>query len=107
MSVNPHPTSQSPSTLPSPCGPSVSFVFTFTCQPMTMSILSERRALAPPGFDGGEDGERGLNLLIRNQGTENEKIIHLGGKNSVFVHPGDTFVVMTPGGGGYGKPPTE
>lgn len=32
---------------------------------MTVSILSERRALAPRGYAGGKDGEKGLNLLIK------------------------------------------
>ena len=32
-------------------------------QPLVVSILSERRALAPYGLSGGENGQKGLNLL--------------------------------------------
>lgn len=71
--------------------------------PMTMSILSERRVLHPRGYDGGKDGKRGKNLLIRSYGTPSQKIINLGAKNTVPVQPGDVFEVYTPGGGGYGQ----
>eukprot|EP01127_Copromyxa_protea_P008382 TRINITY_DN1923_c0_g1_i3.p1 TRINITY_DN1923_c0_g1~~TRINITY_DN1923_c0_g1_i3.p1 ORF type:complete len:299 (-),score=69.68 TRINITY_DN1923_c0_g1_i3:96-992(-) len=70
---------------------------------MTFSILSERRSLAPRGYAGGEDGQKGLNLWIRNPGTPEERIIHFGSKNSTVASPGDVFVIATPGGGGYGQ----
>ena len=44
-----------------------------------IGILSERRVLAPYGMNGGEDGERGLNLLIK-KGENDDEIINLGGK---------------------------
>lgn len=69
-------------------------------QPVEVSILSERRAIAPHGLQGGEDGSRGLNLWCQG-GSDN--VINLGGKNSVLVKPGDRVVLMTPGGGGCGK----
>lgn len=65
------------------------------------SILSERRVIAPHGINGGEDGARGLNLWIRKDGG---KVINIGAKNTVRVVPGDRIVLMTPGGGGCGKP---
>lgn len=64
-----------------------------------VSILSERRAIAPHGIDGGKDGDRGLNLWIR---KHNDTTINMGGKNTVPVKAGDRVVVMTPGGGGCG-----
>lgn len=69
--------------------------------PVQVSILSERRVIAPHGINGGEDGSRGLNLWIR--GAE-ESIINLGGKNSAHVEAGDRIIIQTPGGGGCGKP---
>lgn len=68
--------------------------------PVQASILSERRAIAPHGLNGGEDGERGLNLWIRD---DSKSVINIGSKNSVNVQPGDRIVIMTPGGGGCGK----
>ncbi|CDF87715.1 BN860_12794g1_1 [Zygosaccharomyces bailii CLIB 213] len=69
-------------------------------KPVEASVLSERRVIAPHGLNGGNDGQRGLNLWIRDQG---KNIINIGGKNSVKVTPGDRILLMTPGGGGCGK----
>lgn len=68
--------------------------------PMSASMLSERRSMAPWGLEGGEDGQRGMNTWVQGDGTR----INIGGKNSVNVHPGDRIVIETPGGGGYGFP---
>lgn len=68
-------------------------------RPLEASILSERRVIAPHGINGGEDGGKGLNLWVRDEG---QNIINIGGKNSVKVSPGDRVVIMTPGGGGCG-----
>ncbi|KAH8599091.1 putative 5-oxoprolinase [Bisporella sp. PMI_857] len=67
--------------------------------PMTTSILSERRSIAPYGMNGGDSGKRGLNQWIKGTG----RTINLGGKNSVRVSAGDRVVINTPGGGGYGR----
>jgi len=69
-------------------------------RPMSAAILSERRVFPPYGLAGGEPGARGLNLLIRKDG----RVISLGGKNEVYVEPGDRIRLETPGGGGYGPP---
>ncbi len=84
---------------------------------MTLSILSERRVYQPYGLCGGRNGECGKNVLKRVDG----RLINLGGKCSVPMEPGvsciknciinirmiyfdqDTFILLTPGGGGYGK----
>lgn len=75
--------------------------------PVTASILSERRVIAPHGIHGGEDGARGINLCIKHiqdsDGKIEEKIFNLGGRSSVDVDAGDRIVIMTPGGGGWGK----
>jgi N-methylhydantoinase B len=58
------------------------------------SLLTERRAQAPRGADGGEDGLPGRNL--RN-GEE------LAAKATVELEAGDVITIETPGGGGYGS----
>jgi len=70
-------------------------------KPLTIGILSERRAIAPGGLNGGNEGKRGQNLLIRKNG----KRVFVGAKNTVQVNAGDIFRIETPGGGGYGSPP--
>ncbi len=66
---------------------------------LNMGILSERRVYAPYGLEGGESGQRGINLFIRNDGRR----ISLGAKNEIIAEPGDRFRIMSPGGGGFGK----
>lgn len=69
-------------------------------RPLTVSILSERRAFQPYGMNGGCPGTRGLNLL---KFSKDSRTISLGGKNSLNVNAGDTLTIMSPGGGGYGQ----
>ncbi|CAI4044302.1 hypothetical protein SKDZ_11G0060 [Saccharomyces kudriavzevii ZP591] len=67
---------------------------------VTVSILSERRVIAPHGIKGGEDGSRGENLWVRHS---TGALINVGGKNTIFAQPGDRFIIKTPGGGGYSE----
>ena len=69
--------------------------------PATVTMLSERRAVAPWGLAGGENGRPGRNLLYRADGTVEE----LHSKFTRRVLPGDRLRIETPGGGGWGKPP--
>ncbi|KAK4381063.1 5-oxoprolinase [Sesamum angolense] len=69
----------------------------FRC-PVVVSILSERRVLAPRGLKGGKDGARGANYLI----TKDKRKVYLGGKNTVEVQAGEILQILTPGGGGWG-----
>ncbi len=55
---------------------------------------------APKGIKGGQDAQRGKNLLIKKDG----KIVNLGPKNFVQVNKGDRIRIITPGGGGFGTP---
>ncbi len=68
-------------------------------EPMTAGILSSRRTVAPFGLKGGENGQTGRNYVIRNNGDLEE----LKGTATVEMQTGDTFVIETPGGGGYSK----
>ena len=72
-------------------------------KPMHVSILSERRKYPPYGIKGGEPGKKGINLLVRKDGTK----IELGGKVDRIVEKGETIVIQTPGGGGYGALESE
>ncbi|XP_078052586.1 5-oxoprolinase [Augochlora pura] len=71
--------------------------------PMTLSVLTERRVQSPPGLAGGFRGKSGRNTLRRADGRK----INLGPKTAVTVCPGDTFILESPGGGGYGLPGAE
>ena len=66
--------------------------------PLNAAILSERRVFAPYGLNGGGDGARGENTFIRADGRQ----VNLGGKNEIKAAPGDSLLIKTPGGGGYG-----
>jgi N-methylhydantoinase B len=64
-------------------------------QPATLSLLTERRRLAPWGLAGGEAAALGENHL-------NGKL--LPGKGTYSVEAGDRLLIATPGGGGWGRP---
>ena len=65
---------------------------------MTAAILSGHREVPPYGMAGGEPGALGRNHVVRADGC----VIALNGTAKVEMEPGDTFVIETPGGGGYG-----
>ncbi|HIK12324.1 MAG TPA: hydantoinase B/oxoprolinase family protein [Oscillatoriaceae cyanobacterium M33_DOE_052] len=67
-------------------------------EPMTAGILSSHRVIPPFGLDGGGDGMVGKNYVVRQYGNVEE----LGSTATVEMSPGDSFVIETPGGGGYG-----
>ncbi len=68
-------------------------------EPLTVSLLTERRRTAPYGLRGGFDGKPGKNYLIRNGKRE-----ELSDKCTFEVKEGDRVIIETPGGGGFGKP---
>lgn len=65
--------------------------------PAQVTLLSDRRRHPPYGLAGGEPGQTGRNLLIR-QGETHE----LPGKISLEAATGDILRIETPGGGGWG-----
>jgi 5-oxoprolinase (ATP-hydrolysing) len=65
---------------------------------MTASILSNGRHSGAFGLAGGSAGMPGINRVERADGTV-EVLDHIA---SVVMHPGDVFVIETPGGGGFG-----
>jgi N-methylhydantoinase B len=62
------------------------------------TLLTERRTRKPYGLEGGEAGQPGENVLIRD-GKETP----LPGKGSVELKAGDVLSIRTPGGGGFGN----
>jgi N-methylhydantoinase B len=64
-------------------------------EPCRLSLLTQRRALAPRGERGGGNGLPGRNLL---NGRE------LPAFATVDLEPGDLLRIETPGGGGWGEP---
>lgn len=64
----------------------------------TVSLITERRRIAPYGLMGGEKGKRGKNRLIRNN-----KVKTLPPKYIFEAKKGDIITIETPGGGGWGR----
>jgi 5-oxoprolinase (ATP-hydrolysing) len=67
---------------------------------MTAAILSGRRITEPFGLDGGQNGKSGETWVERADGSRTK----LGFADSTEVSRGDTIVITTPGGGGFGAP---
>jgi N-methylhydantoinase B len=64
---------------------------------MDVSILSERRSIAPHGIQGGENGAPGENILVRSN-TESQ----LPSKTTFRAAKDDVLSLRSPGGGGCG-----
>jgi N-methylhydantoinase B len=69
-----------------------------TLVPARMSLLSDRRRLAPYGLNGGEDGRMGRDTIIHKKRARS-----IASKGSWQLEPGDRIRIETPGGGGHGK----
>ena len=65
---------------------------------MTVTTLCSHRRVQPFGQNGGSPGEVGKEWIERSDGT----IVDHEGVGENEVYPGDTFVMQTPSGGGYG-----
>ena len=68
-------------------------------RPMTATVLSGHRRIAPYGMAGGEPGAVGRNYVERADG----RIDELSGADRTQMEAGDVFVIETPGGGGFGE----
>ena len=68
-------------------------------EPMECAILSGNRIVPCFGTDGGGVGALGHNSVRRAAGTHET----LKGCDAIKVNAGDTFIIETPTGGGYGK----
>jgi N-methylhydantoinase B len=63
-------------------------------EPCRLSLLTQRRRIAPAGAAGGADGASGRNLV------NGEELAPFASRD---LAPGDVLTIETPGGGGYGK----
>ncbi|MBW1739881.1 MAG: hydantoinase B/oxoprolinase family protein [Deltaproteobacteria bacterium] len=63
-----------------------------------ISIQSERRRIRPKGIAGGGDARRGSNFLTHIEGTK----VRLPGRTTFQASKGETIIINTPGGGGWG-----
>ena len=68
-------------------------------EPMTAGILSNHRRIPPFGLNGGTSGALGRNWVERSDGTR----VPLTGTAQADMNAGDTFIIETPGGGGFGR----
>jgi 5-oxoprolinase (ATP-hydrolysing) len=64
---------------------------------VTVSLLTQHRVAGPYGMNGGAEGARGRQWLLRG-----EQRRELPPSVSISLEPGDRVVVETPGGGGWG-----
>jgi N-methylhydantoinase B/oxoprolinase/acetone carboxylase alpha subunit len=69
----------------------------------TVSLITERRASRPPGLNGGEPGAPGENWLLPT--GDDHRAERLPDKCTIQLRAGDVVRMLTPGGGGWGRPP--
>jgi GrpB-like predicted nucleotidyltransferase (UPF0157 family) len=70
---------------------------------VTVSLITERRVSQPWGLWGGEPGAVGENWLL--PGADEASAERLPDKCTILMHAGDVLRMLTPGGGGWGRPP--
>ena len=80
------------------CG--IERIWTLQSECATLSILGERNKIPPWGLYGGGPGALGEYILFKRDGTKRK----LPSKCTVPIEEGDTLLIRTPGGGGYGDP---
>lgn len=64
-------------------------------RPVSCSILSERRVYQPYGMHGGEPASVGLNLWISKDDQGNDRIVSMGGKNTVPMKTGGKSIISS------------
>jgi N-methylhydantoinase B len=70
----------------------------------TISLLGERHAVHPHGACGGRNGATGTHTLLTTSADGTRVAQVLPAKTTLQVNAGETLVVQTAGGGGYGDP---
>ncbi|KAA0233667.1 MAG: hydantoinase B/oxoprolinase family protein, partial [Actinobacteria bacterium] len=71
----------------------------------TVSLITERRVSQPWGLAGGEPGAVGENWLL--PGGDESRAERLPDKCTIQLKAGDVLRMLTPGGGGWGTPPSD
>ena len=72
-------------------------------EPMVATLVSSSRSMPPFGLAGGEAGAPGRQWIERADG----RIETISGRAEAALEAGDLLVIETPGGGGWGAPPTR
>ena len=72
-------------------------------EPVTVSLITERRVSQPWGLHGGAPGAVGENWLLPDGNEQHAR--RLPDKCTVRLEAGDVLRLLTPGGGGWGRPP--
>ncbi len=67
---------------------------------MDCALLTSSRKVRPYGLEGGEPGQCGANSVRRKDG----RIEPLGGTDDTTLEPGEAIIIVTPTGGGFGRP---
>jgi N-methylhydantoinase B/oxoprolinase/acetone carboxylase alpha subunit len=70
-------------------------------EPVTLSLITERRTSRPWGLAGGGDGAPGENWRL--PGGDEQRAERLPDKCTIEVAAGDVIRMRTPGGGGWGR----
>jgi len=68
-------------------------------EPVSLSVLTQHRKVRPYGLNGGREGKRGSQYIIRKKGNKED----LNSVDGAKLQPGERFVIHTPGGGGFGE----
>jgi len=68
-------------------------------EPVSLSVLTQHRNVEPYGLKGGENGKSGRQWVEKANGEKEE----LSWRDGADLGKGDRFILLTPGGGGYGK----
>ena len=71
--------------------------------PAEVGLLSDRRERGPYGLAGAANGKPGRNSIRTGKASRRE----LPGKCTLTVEPGDSLMIETPGGGGWGSAPKK
>jgi 5-oxoprolinase (ATP-hydrolysing) len=69
-------------------------------EPLTVSLMTQRRKTSPFGLEGGGEGASGHNLLCKAGEKEFKELPEMA---QIEVRSGDRIRIETPGGGGYGN----
>ncbi|TVQ33384.1 MAG: 5-oxoprolinase [Phycisphaeraceae bacterium] len=67
-------------------------------EPVTLSVLTQRRTERPYGMEGAEAGSAGRQRIVRASGEE----VELASIDGCEMQAGDRLIIETPGGGGWG-----
>lgn len=68
-------------------------------EPVSLSVLTQHRKQKPYGLNGGNTGKTGEQLVLRKDGSQ-EFLESIDGAD---LAAGDSFIIKTPGGGGFGN----